>query len=138
MAAEKQNEEAISYVRDLNKGDLINLASSLLKITVDKELGSNLKKVVEVHEDRRSDVSEGTIRVFINIGKKDGLKKGSLLDYLKDQTKIDKDHFKNIEILSTFTFIDVTETVVQDFMKKIQNKKYKTRTVRVEKAKKQR
>lgn len=129
--------EAIEYVRDLNKGELLNLAASLLKITVEKELGLNLKKVVEVREDKK-EVLKGTIRVFINIGKKDGLKKGSLLDFLKDQTKIRKENFNNIEILSTFTFIDVNEKVVSEFMKKIQNKKYKDRTIRIEKAKKQR
>ena len=137
---ENKNEDALEYVRDLNKGDLINLASALLKITVDKEIGCNVNKEVEVENKRdyRNDVKEGTIRVFINIGSKDNLKKGSLLDFLKAETQIDKDCFKNIEILSTFTFIDVDEKVVDNFMKKIQNTRFANRTVRVEKAKKQR
>ena len=134
-----ENEAALEYVRDLNKADLINLAASLLKITVDKELGSNLDQQVVIRDDndRVRGVREGYTRVFVNIGSKDNVKKGSLLDYIKDETRIDKDHFKNIEVLSTFTFIDITNSQVDTFKSKIQNKKWAGRTIRVENAKRQ-
>lgn len=137
LTKSNNNLEAIEYVRDLNKGDLINLAASLLKITVDKEIGSNLEKPVEVKEERVRSVKDGSVRVFITVGKKDNLKKGSLLDFLKLETGIKKDCFKNIEVLSTFTFIDVDEKELNKFTKNLQNKKYNGRTIRIEKAKRQ-
>ena len=132
------NTDAIEYVRDLNKGDTMTLAASLLKMAVDREIGSNLQQTVKISEDTNTKrPRDGKTRVFITIGKKDNLKKGSLLDFIKEETSIDKDCFKNIEVLSTFTFIDVDDSVVDNFMKKIHNKKFNGRTIRIEKAKRQ-
>ena len=131
-------ENALEYIRDLNKGDLINLAAGLLKMTVEKQIGSNLDKEINVERERTHSVSNGHTRVFINIGNKDGLKKGSLLDFLKKETNIDKDNFKNIEVLTTFSFIDVVDNVFEDFNRKIKNARYGSRTVRIEKANRQR
>ena len=129
---------AIEYVRDLNKGDLMTLSAALLKMTVEKQIGANLDKDVEYKEEQVKHVKEGYTRVFITIGKKDNLKKGSLLDFIKEETKIDKDNFKNIEVLSTFTFIDVNDKVVEEFSSMIKNKKFNNRVIRIEKAKRQR
>lgn len=127
---------ALEYVRDLNKGDLMNLAATLLKMTVEKQIGSNLNKDVEYKEEVRH-VKQGRTRVFVTAGKKDGLKKGSLLDFIKKETNMKKDYFNNIEVLSTFTFIDVDDSAVDEFIKKINCKKFGSRIIRVEKAKKQ-
>ncbi len=129
--------DAYNYVRDLSKHDLMNVAAALLKVTVDKQIGHNSRKSVEVKENIYKQLNKGSVRLFVNIGSKDRLKKGSLLDFLKEKTKIDKDNFTNIEILSTFTFVDVNSKVVDEFMRKIQNTKYNDRKVRVEKGKKQ-
>ncbi|MDD3453571.1 MAG: DEAD/DEAH box helicase [Bacilli bacterium] len=134
----EEKEEAMEYVRDLNKGDLLSLSCSLLKMFVDKEIGSNLEQNLDVKEDHVRNVKSGYVRVFITIGTKDRLKKGSLLDFLKAETGINKDCFKNIEVLSTFTFIDVDEKVLDEFAKKIQNKKFNNRIIRIERAKRQR
>ena len=129
---------AIEYVRDLNKSDLINLSAALLKMTVEKQIGANLDKDIRYKEEKHKSVKDGRTRLFLNIGSKDKLKKGSLLDLIKNETNINKDNFKNIEVLSTFTFIDVSKQVVDEFSKKIQNKKFNGRTIRVEKANRQR
>lgn len=136
--ASKQDnlDEAIEYVRDLNKGDLMTLAASLLKITVEKQIGSNLNKEIDISEKKKS-VKKGYTRIFITIGKKDNLKKGSLLDFLKKESNLNKDNFQNIQILSTFTFIDINTKVLDEFKRKIKNKKFNNRTIRIEKAKKQ-
>jgi len=134
-------ENALEYVRDLNKGDLINLAASLLKMTVDKQIGSNFNKEISIKEENSNRgnryVNEGFTRVFLTIGNKDNLKKGSLLDYIKKETNMDKDFFKNIEVLSTFTFVDVDDRALDEFAKKIKGKKFNNRIIRIEKANRQ-
>lgn len=135
-ALKLSSEEALPYVRDLNKSDLITLSSALLKLVLDKELGSDLEKEIEIKEEKRN-VAKGTTRYFITIGKKDNVKKGSLLDFLKKETDIDKDCFKNIEVLSTFTFIDVDKKIANEFIKKVKNKKFNNRIIRIEEAKRQ-
>lgn len=135
MITNNDHEEAISYIRDFNKADLFNLTAALLKMSVNNEIGSDLTKQISVSEVNKKLSPKGTTRVFLTIGKMDNIKKGSLLDFLKDATKIDKDHFKNIEILTKFTFIDIDDEKVDEAMQKIQNKKMNNRVIRIEIAK---
>lgn len=131
-------DSALEYVRDLNKGDLMNLAASLLKMTVEKQIGSNFSKSVDMKEERTRTTTSGFTRLFLTIGTMDNLKKGSLLDFLKLETGIDKDCFRNIEVLSTFTFIDVEDKAVTDLQMKLRNKKFNGRDIRTEVANRQR
>lgn len=137
---DKSYEEAISYVRDYNKDELLKVAAALLKTTVTSKLGSNFNKDVTVKDEKRGNknVKEGYTRVFLTIGKLDSLKRGTLLDFMKKETDINKDCFQNIEILNKFTFLDVESGVVDKFIKKIHNKKLNDRTIRAEIAKKSR
>ncbi len=130
-------DKALEYVRDLNKGDLINLAASLLKYNVDKSVGSLHQEDIVVKDKRSGQkVDKHKTRVFVTVGKKDGVKKGSLLDYLKKETNLNKDNFTNIEVLNTYTFIDIDKKVVDKFIKLMKNKRYNGREVRIEISKK--
>ena len=130
----KEHEEYIQYVRDMNKDELIKFSAALFKALFDKEVGSDLNKDLTVASPRVQ-TSKNYTRVFLTIGKMDNLKKGSLLDFLKETTGIDKALFINIEILTKFTFMDVHTSVVDEFMKKVNNTKLYERVIRVEKAK---
>ena len=125
-------DESLEYIRDLNKSDLMNFAAALLKYSVDKEIKSDLKTDFSVEKRKARESVNGQTRVFINVGKMDGLKMGSLLDLIKETTKIDKDHFNNIEVLQSFTFIDVTDAYVNEFIEKFSGIQIKNRTVRIE------
>ncbi len=126
-------DEALSYVRDLNKGDLITLAATLLKKSVSSTLGSNLDVDVTVKDTNSvRKVDPTKTRLFITIGKMDNLKQGSLIDFLKAETNIDKDHYKNIEILSTYTFIDIPNKEVTKFIDGLEGATFNGRSVRVE------
>lgn len=133
------NAEALEYVRDLNKADLMNLAASLLQREVNSVIGANLDKKIEVvqKQTRGSSVKPGTVRVFVNIGKKDGLKRDPLFDFINKVTGVSKKSLYNLEILQTFTFIDIDKKDIDRFMRNIQNTRYAGRSVRAEKAKKQ-
>lgn len=129
-------DDCIMFVRDMNKEQLLRFSASLLKITACKEIGADFEKEIKIKKDRRDLVSKNATRIFLTVGKIDGLKKGSLLDFLKDQTKIRKENFRNIDILNKFTFVDVDNKVVDKFLKEIKNKKFKGRIIRAEKSSK--
>lgn len=135
LIEEKKHEEYIKYVRDMNKGDLIKFASGLLKYSMEKEIGSDFKQNLVVKERKNKTRKSGTTRVFLTIGKIDKLKKGTLLDFLKEKTGINKDTFQNIDILNKFTFMDVTSKNLDAVMKKVHNQKLNNRVIRVEIAK---
>jgi ATP-dependent RNA helicase DeaD len=130
----KEYEPYIQYVRDMNKEDLVKFSAAALKVIFSKEMGSNLNKDITVKQEYRKTDDKNSTRVFLTIGKMDNLKKGSLLDFLKDETGINTDMFTNIEILTKFTFMNVDNSVVDDFIKKVYNKKLYDRVIRVEKA----
>ncbi|MFA5603758.1 MAG: DEAD/DEAH box helicase [Bacilli bacterium] len=131
----KEHAEYIKYVTDMNKDDLMKFSAGLLRVMFQKELGSDFNKDLQVVE-RISKSNSNSTRVFLTIGKMDNLKRGTLLDFLKDTTKVDKDNFTNIEILTKFTFMDVSNDVVDEVIKKIYNKRLNDRVIRAEKAKK--
>jgi ATP-dependent RNA helicase DeaD len=132
----KEYEPYIKYVRDMNKEDLVKFSAAALKVIFSKEMGSNLSKDISVKERERTHVGDkNSTRVFLTIGKMDNLKKGSLLDFLKDETGIDKDMFTNIEILTKFTFMNVHNDYVEEMIKKVYNKRLYGRLIRVERAK---
>ncbi|MDD2180970.1 MAG: DEAD/DEAH box helicase [Bacilli bacterium] len=134
VVEDKEHTDYIKYVRDMNKDDLMRFSAGLLKVVFEKELGSDFNKDLKFVEKISKSDSNST-RVFLTIGKMDNLKRGTLLDFLKDVTKVDKDNFTNIEILTKFTFMDVDNKVVDEVIKKIYNKKLNNRVVRAEKAK---
>lgn len=131
----KEYEDCIPYVRDMNKEDLMKFSASLLKMIFNKEIGSNFDKEIIIKKDRRDIVSSDSTRVFVTVGTMDGIKKNTLLDFLEDITKFKKDNFRNVEVLTKFSFMDVNNSVVDDVIKKLNNQKYKNHTVRIEKAK---
>lgn len=133
----KEYEEYISYVRDYNKDELMKVSASLMKLYFEKELGSDMTKdlKVESYKPPRSEKA-GTTRIFLTVGTLDKAKKGSILDFVKAETGIRKENFTGIEVLTKFTFMNVDDKVVNQFMKKINGKKFRGRVIRVEKAKK--
>ena len=133
---DKSYMEAIEYVRDFNKDELLKVAASLLKNSVNKELGSNFDKDLTIKETKSKRSLDGYTRVFLTIGKLDKIKMGSLLDFMKETTGINKDCFKDIEILTKFTFLNVADNEVKSFIKKISNEKLNDRVIRAEIAKK--
>lgn len=124
--------ESLEYVRDLNKADLLQFTAALLKYSVEKEIKHNKDENLEVKTRKVYETENGQTRVFLNVGKMDDLKMGSLLDLIKETTEIDKDHFNNIEVLQTFTFIDVTNEFVNEFIDKFSGTMIKNRKVRIE------
>lgn len=138
IMSSKQYQDYIQYVRDYNKEELLQYSAALMKLFLEKELGSNIDKElkVETYQPPREPQKKGTTRLFLTVGKLDQAKRGSILDFIKAETGIRKEHFTGIEVLPKFTFINIDNQVLKEFMKKIRGKKFRGRIIRVEKAKK--
>lgn len=133
---DKTYEEYFKYVRDMNKEDSLRFSAALLKLTFDRMIGSDFNKSLKVETYERNMKEDGTIRVFLTVGKLDKLNKSALLKFIEETTGINKVNFSGVEVLTKFTFVNVNSEVLDEFISKINNKKYKGRTVRVEVAKK--
>ena len=131
----KEYEECIKFVRDMNKDELIKFSAALLKARAYESLGSDLNKDITVKDTPLKNKKGNTTRVFLTIGKLDKLKRGALLDFLKSTTGIRKENFTNIDIVSKFTFMDVEDDVVDELISKLYNKTLNKRKIRVEIAK---
>ncbi len=125
-------EDEMAYVRDLNKADVIKLCAALLKQTVTKAIGSDLNADVSVKERKVSNLNENKDRVFINIGKKDRFRKNSLIEYITELTGIKKSSLNNVEVLETFSFVDVDKEHTNLLIKTISQETYNGRSVNAE------
>ena len=66
-------------------------------------------------------------RLFIALGKADGIDDGMLIDFLHDETNIEKDRFGEIKIFETFSFFvvsaDEAEIILEIFRRKKRGKR---------------
>ncbi len=122
----------LTYVRDLNKADLINFAAALLKHNINSGIKADLTKDISVKERSVRTIADDKTRLFLNIGKKDGLRKSSLLELLVTKANIIEDSVSNIEILENFTFIDVNKTDGETIVNTLPGNNFNEREINVE------
>jgi len=70
--------------------------------------------------------------VFINVGKMDGLEKGSLLDLIVDFGEIDKKVIGKIDLKGAYSFFELEKGVVDQVMKNFEGVELRGRKVRLE------
>ncbi|MBX2940776.1 MAG: DEAD/DEAH box helicase [Cyclobacteriaceae bacterium] len=80
----------------------------------------------------RPSVSANTDRVFINVGKMDGLDKGSLLGLICDFGEVNKDHIGKIEIKGAYSFFEVTKKETEQVFRGFEDVEVRGRAVRLE------
>jgi ATP-dependent RNA helicase DeaD len=71
-------------------------------------------------------------RMFINLGKKDGIEKGKLLGMLLDQCDLRKSDIGKIDIKGVYSFFEVTKKQKDQVLVSFRNVEYSGRRVRVE------
>ncbi|MCB0492998.1 MAG: DEAD/DEAH box helicase [Cyclobacteriaceae bacterium] len=86
----------------------------------------------ERHADDRSSTSSNADRVFINVGKMDGLDKGSLLGLICDFGEIDKSHIGKIDIKGAYSFFELTKKETEKVFKGFEDVEVRGRAVRLE------
>lgn len=103
--------------RDLNKSDRSDRSSS----------SSNF----ESDSDRYS-TPETADRVFINVGKMDGLEKGSLLDLICDFGEVKKDAVGKIDLKGAYSFFEIDKKFTEQLVKGFEDIELRGRKVRLE------
>jgi hypothetical protein len=75
--------------------------------------------------DRR--VEDGKVRLFVALGKKDGVTPKKLVDFIQSETKVRDRKIDNVQILESFSFMTVpheeAEIILDYFRKRKQGKK---------------
>ena len=100
------------FIRDIAKSSYIKLSNSK-------------KSKSKNHESNAIDGAKE--RLFIAIGKADGINEDKLLDFLAKETNIDKQNFSQIKLFDTFSFfvvsIEEAEIVLEIFRRKKRGKR---------------
>lgn len=128
--------EVYHELRDLSKEDIIKRFASIefnrfLEYYRDaRDLNKSDKRTFEsIETDDRYLTGD---RVFINIGKMDGLEKGSLLDLICDFGEVDKKTIGKIDLKGAYSFFEIEKGVTEQLLKNFEGVEIRGRKVRLE------
>ncbi len=80
----------------------------------------------------KSDTTEGFARLFINLGKMDGLQPAHLIGLLNDVTQIREIKIGKIEILKSFSFFEIEASYLEMILAAFKDVRYGDRMVAIE------
>ncbi|MBX2898147.1 MAG: DEAD/DEAH box helicase [Cyclobacteriaceae bacterium] len=128
--------EVYHELRDLSKEDIIKRFASIefnrfLEYYRDaRDLNKGERKNFEMPDgDDRYMTGD---RVFINVGKMDGLEKGSLLDLLCDFGEVDKKAIGKIDLKGAYSFFEIEKKFTEQVLKNFDGVEVRGRKVRLE------
>jgi ATP-dependent RNA helicase DeaD len=131
--------EVYHELKDLSKEDIIKRFASI-------EFNRFLEYYRDARDlnksDRKSFFDEGSVggdggysngdRIFINVGKMDGLEKGNLLGLICDYGSIDKSKIGKIDLKGAYSFFEVDKGLADQVMKGFAGVEVRGRKVRLE------
>lgn len=127
--------EVYHELRDLSKEDIIKRFASIefnrfLEYYRDaRDLNKSEKRTFEFEEEDRYLTGD---RVFINVGKMDGLEKGSLLDLICDFGEVTKTAIGKIDLKGAYSFFEIEKNFTGQVMKNFEGVELRGRKVRLE------
>ncbi len=71
-------------------------------------------------------------RLFMSLGEKDGFYKAAFLEFILDTSGHKKAQLGKIELMNAYSFVEVDNSIVDEFMSAFAGKKYKGREIQVE------
>ncbi|WP_048058095.1 DEAD/DEAH box helicase [Methanothermococcus okinawensis] len=101
-----------------NNNDAEKVIASLLKYSLNDEL--NEKKYGKIKHSRNSnvkEVKEGQTRLFIALGKKDGMNPRKLVEYIEDETGVRGRYIDDVAVFENFSYITVSSRDADKIMK---------------------
>lgn len=128
---QSQIKEVVSYYDRKNDMEIADLRES----SYDSERrGERRGRQREGRRGGRRERREDMIRFFFNLGKRDQVRKGDILDIINKSTKKSsrRPDIGEIEILDKFSFFEVEKDFKRDVIRNIGNQKFKGREMRVE------
>lgn len=129
--------EVYHELKDLSKEDIIKRFASIefnrfleyYRDARDLNRGGEKRNPEFAEEDDRYTTGD---RVFINVGKMDGLEKGSLLDLICDFGEVDKKVIGKIDLKGAYSFFEIEKGVTEQVMKNFEGVEVRGRKVRLE------
>ncbi|MDF2505075.1 MULTISPECIES: DEAD/DEAH box helicase [Clostridium] len=116
-------------IEDLSSQYSLNqIAAALLKNTLDKELSME-------YSDDSTNGGENSVRLFMSIGRRDGINIKSLLEFIDHTSNVNSNYVGSIDILDKFSFVDINESKVPLILQNTSGKKFNDRRVNIEVAK---
>lgn len=117
----------------LNEKDYtaMDLAAAFLAEMMGTENGLEM---ADHHEMDDTGAEEGMIRLFINIGKRQGVRPGDILGAIAGESGIPGKLVGTIDLYDKYTFVEVPRSVASDVLDAMKNVKIKGKTINVEPA----
>lgn len=84
---------------------------------------------------RRDDFNKDNCRLFVALGKKDGMTKKKLVDFIEQETNVSTRLIQQVEVIDAFSFISVPFPEAETILKVFQSKKGRGQKSLIEKAK---
>ncbi|MDR2426384.1 MAG: DEAD/DEAH box helicase [Endomicrobium sp.] len=137
---DKGTEKYTQTVESLISDDVTSLdvAAALLKMFFDNEKKEQKQKedvfAKKVYENTGAR-DYGMTRLFINIGKKDGVRAGDFVGAIAGETGLSGDIVGNIKILESFSFVEVPNEYAENVINALSSSNIKGKVVFVEPAK---
>jgi len=130
--------EVYHELKDLSKEDIIKRFASIefnrfLEYYRDaRDLNKSEKKSPYLDEGGSDGAYSSGDRIFINVGKMDGLEKGNLLGLICDYGEISKDKIGKIDLKGAYSFFEVEKGFTEQVMKGFEGVEVRGRKVRLE------
>ena len=117
VSSEDYSEEYLDIARKLlEENDAEKVVASLLKYTFKDEL--NEKKYGKIKNPRKiKEVKDGQTRLFIALGKKDGMNPRKLVEYIENKTNIKGRFIDDVAVFENFSYITVSSRDAEKIMK---------------------
>lgn len=129
-AMENDNfEEYASWAEKmLEKHEAKNVIGALLKYSFEDQLDEkSYREISEVHGSRDTVDREGTTRLFIALGKKDGMSHRAIVDLIKRNSNLNDKNINEVQVFDKFSFASVpfekAEEVIHSFKNQNKGKK---------------
>ncbi|MGL5479878.1 MAG: DEAD/DEAH box helicase [Clostridium sp.] len=106
--------------------DPVDAIAALLKMQFDNEMSFDYKS------DSLNSPKEEDLRLFLSIGKRDGLTVKKLLSFLTEKSKVKGSKINKIDILENFAFVSVENDVHKKIIEKCSGLKLNGRRVNIE------
>lgn len=118
--------EMLQKNENFNEIDIIS--TLILKLTNDELYKENK---IEENIDKNN-----TVRLFLNIGKKDNANKKSLVKFILSNSNIFNEDILDISLMNTFSFLTINKKKKKEIFNLFNNNKYNNKKVSIEEAKK--
>lgn len=123
----------ITYIEDrINQDDItsIDVAAALLKLAI----GQGESNAQDAFDFGETGAQDGMVRLFVNIGKKQGTRPGDILGAIAGETGISGDLIGTIDMYDRYTFVEVPRECAKQVIDVMKDAKIRGKSINIEPA----